>query len=83
MEDLTEFEDEESHMYSHSENEDGIDSQIIRANGGSKGSANTQIALNKFEGKTDQLFFEFFGMYTKESIQTKKPAKRQKPLALS
>ena len=35
-----------------------------------KVSANpTSIALNKMDRQTDQLFFEFFGMYTKESLK--------------
>ena len=30
------------------------------------------IEVNKFKGKSDTMFFEFFGMYTKESIKVQK-----------
>ena len=35
-------------------------------------SDGNKIDINKISGKSDQMFFEFFGMYTKESIKVQK-----------
>ena len=52
MDDLTELEqeDESSHVYSHSDGEDCGD-LVMR--GSQQAKASNQIALKKFEGKTD------------------------------
>ena len=66
MDDLTE--QEESYLYSNNLDSDNEDEYAKEKSASSK----KDLELSKFKGKSDHMFFEFFGMYTKESIKVQK-----------
>ena len=82
MEDLTEEQDE-SNLYSgryQSENDDDAHSYGYSHGAAAQKSSNMQkdIEIKALNGKSDQMFFEFFGMYTKESIKVQKRTEAKK-----
>ena len=83
MEDLTEEQDE-SNLYSGGryQSEDDEAEAYIYSNRGAaqKSSSNMQkdLEIKALNGKSDQMFFEFFGMYTKESIKVQKRTEAKK-----
>ena len=83
MEDLTEEQDE-SNLYSgrYQSDEDEADAYIYSHGGAAQKSSNMQkdIDIKALNGKSDQMFFEFFGMYTKESIKVQKRTEAKRRL---
>ena len=83
MEDLTEEQDE-SNLYSGGryQSEDDEAEAYIYSNrsAAQKSSSNIQkdLEIKALNGKSDQMFFEFFGMYTKESIKVQKRTEAKK-----
>ena len=75
MEDLTEEQDE-SKIYSgrYQSDDDEAETYIYSHGGAAQNSSNMQkdLEIKALNGKSDQMFFEFFGMYTKESIKVQK-----------
>ena len=72
IEDLTE-QDDSSNLYSNRSLSDYEEADSCKYRVDQKSvSSKKDIELNKLNGKSDQMFFEFFGMYTKESIKVQK-----------
>lgn len=67
MDDLTE--QDESNFYNSGNENDSVYSYGGRQ-GHQSSKAEKEISLKKLDRKSDQMFFEFFGMYTKESIKS-------------
>ena len=81
MEDLTEEQDE-SKLYSgrYQSDDDEAEAYIYSHGGAEQKSSNMQkdLEIKALNGKSDQMFFEFFGMYTKESIKVQKRTEAKK-----
>ena len=81
MEDLTEEQDE-SKLYSgrYQSDDDEAEAYIYSHGGAAQKSSNMKkdLEIKALNGKSDQMFFEFFGMYTKESIKVQKRTEAKK-----